>query len=280
MPFGDISVLISAAWLNRHIHDAHLVVIDCRWRLNDPGFGEKAYAAAHIPGAQRLDLDRDLSAPKSHYGGRHPLPDPMSFERSMSTRGIGPDTYVIAYDDDAAGAARLWWCLSYYGHTRVSILDGGITAWVGAGLPLSTDAARPTPPSKFVAHPDPRMTVDYQTVATVSSRLTLIDVRNPERFSGTVEPVDTRAGHIPGAMNIPYATLLESNGQYHHPSTLRQMLAPVLEETSQPVVYCGSGVTACIGVAALRQIGGDPLLYPGSWSDWIQHAGAPIAGPS
>ncbi len=282
MPFGKAPTLVDSTWLSNHLNNPDVAVLDCRWRLADPDFGVQAYATGHIPGARHIDLDRDLSGPRGYYGGRHPLPDPESFERTLSVLGVGPDTHVVCYDDDAAAAARCWWCLSYYGHAKVSILDGGISLWTARGLALSTQEELPAvPPSlPFVANPDPRMTVGYETLRVAASRLTLIDARQSERFQGRIEPVDSIAGHIPGAVNVPYSTLLDEHGQYRTGEDLRARFAPYLDQSSTPVVYCGSGVTACVAAVGLQQIGIAPLLYPGSWSDWIQHQGAPIADSS
>lgn len=282
MPFGKAPTLVDSTWLSNHLNNPDVIVLDCRWRLNDPHFGANAYKTGHIPGARHVDLNRDLSGPPGHYGGRHPLPDPESFERTLSALGVRPDAHVVCYDDDAAGAARCWWCLSYYGHAQVSILDGGIALWTARGLTLSNQEEPPAQPHSlpFVASPDPRMTVGYETLRVAGSRLTLIDARNAERFQGQVEPVDPIGGHIPGAVNVPYSSLLDEHGQYRSQEDLQERLAPYLSLASAPVVYCGSGVTACVGAVALRQIGVAPLLYPGSWSDWIQHQGAPIASSS
>lgn len=276
MSDGNVALLVSPIWLSQHLTDPDIVVVDCRWRLADPSYGDNAFSQGHIPGAVRLDLDRDLSAPRGRYGGRHPLPPPLAFEQKLSELGIGEDTHVICYDDDASGSARAWFCLTYYGHSRVSVLDGGMAAWVKAGYPLTKAAAIVTP-QPFVARPDPRLVVDYQTVNHLRTVLPVIDARAPERFYGEVEPVDAVAGHIPGALNYPHTAVLTPEGSYRSREELQQLFAPVLGQSHPPIVYCGSGVTACINLIALRHAGADSLLYPGSWSDWIQHEDAPIA---
>lgn len=278
MPFAKAPVLVDVHWLSQHLHDPLVVVLDCRWRLNDPEFSQQAYRAGHIPGARSVRLDRDLSAAPGRYGGRHPLLPPQDFEAAMAALGVGADSYVIAYDDDAAGSARLWWCLSFYGHERVSILDGGLPAWMAAGLPLSDqESLWDVPTRPFRASPDPALVVDYQSVRTLAGCLPLIDARAPERFAGVIEPVDRVGGHIPGAVNIPYQSLLRDDGRFRDARDLRRQFAPVLEAGSSPIVYCGSGVTACVVAAGLNHIGAQPIVYPGSWSDWIQHEDAPIA---
>lgn len=275
MPFSAAPPLVSARWVRDHLSDPSLIILDCRWRLTDPGFGDQAYAEAHIPGSRRVDLDRDLSDSQGRYGGRHPLPQPAAFEESMRGLGVNSESRIVCYDDDSAGAARCWWALTFYGHQNVSVLDGGLAAWIDAGYPL-TQKVNTNPRGTFVSRPDPRMVADYQTVRTLQNVLPVIDARAPERYAGTVEPIDARAGHIPGAVNYPYAALLSENGAFKDPESLRRIFSPVADVTDSPIVYCGSGVSACVVVLAMRHIGLNPLLYPGSWSDWIQHEDAPI----
>lgn len=275
MPNSNRPLLVRPDWLFEHIFDPTIVVVDCRWRLGNPSYGDQAFFEGHIPGAVRLDMERDLSAPPGRYGGRHPLPSPRIFERKLSDLGIGHQTHVVCYDDDAAGSARAWFCLTYHGHAQVSVLDGGVRAWLAAGYPLSQDPPA-TQPKSFVARPNPRLVVDYQTVSHLRDVLPLIDARAPERFHGEIEPVDAVAGHIPGAVNYPHTAVLTEQGTYRSREELQQLFAPVLDQAHPPIVYCGSGVTACINLLALRQAGVESLLYPGSWSDWIQHEDAPI----
>ncbi len=277
MPYSQTPALVSANWLNHHRADPSLIVVDCRWRLTDKDFGRQAFTQGHIPNSQRLDLDRQLSSPPGRYGGRHPLPEPEQFSAAMEEIGISDSSYVVCYDDDMAGAARLWWCLLYYGHAQVSVLDGGIKAWVKAGYSLEPGGAATVAPGQFTEQPDPRMVVGYQTVRSLAPVYPVIDARNPERYSGTVEPMDRVGGHIPGALNVPYPSLLTEEGTFHDPHTLNDIFAAILHQSSQPIVYCGSGITACVDALALRHTGAEPLLYPGSWSDWIQHEDAPIA---
>ncbi len=274
MPFSDVAALISASWLQDRVDNPEVVILDCRWRLTDPQYGARVYAEGHIPGARRVDLNTDLSSPPGDFGGRHPLPGPEAFTALMTRLGVGPDSYVVCYDDDAAGAARCWWLLQFYGHDKVSVLDGGYGAWVANGGQVSTAIPNPTA-GRFQSHADPRMTADYQTIATLRDEWPLIDSRARERYSGAQEPIDRVGGHIPGAVNIPYSQALNADGTYRSATELREVFRSVAEK--DPMVYCGSGVSACVNVLALRLLGSEPLLYPGSWSDWIQHTDAPIA---
>lgn len=277
MPFSNAPALVSVEWLRQHLDDPGVVILDCRWRLTDRGFGAEAYAAAHIPRARRVDMETDLSAPPGLYGGRHPLPSPQDFEQLMRRLGVRSDSYVVCYDDDAAGAARCWWCLSYFGHSRVSVLDGGMAAWVRAGCSLESGGQKPiAEPGNFAARPDPRMVVGYQTVKNAGAVVPVLDARAPERYRGTVEPLDRVGGHIPGAVNLPYGTLLGEDGLFRRPAELAQILAPWLGSEQDPILYCGSGVTACVLALGMRHAGAEPLVYPGSWSDWIQHQDAVI----
>lgn len=275
MPFSSVPPLVTADWLHDHIDDPSVVVLDCRWRLTDAQYGKVAYEGGHIQNARHVDLDRDLSDPVGRYGGRHPLPSPDHFQKVMEDAGVTSESFVVCYADDAAAAARCWWLLQYYGHPKAGVLDGGIDAWQKAGYPLSCDTPEPAH-GQFAASPDPRMVADYRTVESVVSRVPVIDARAPERFRGDIEPIDIKAGHIPGAVNHPYSAVLNEDGTYLASAELHRSFAPILRDHTPAIVYCGSGVTACVDILALKLAGIEALLYAGSWSDWIQHEGAPI----
>jgi thiosulfate/3-mercaptopyruvate sulfurtransferase len=241
-----------------------LAVVDCRWRLGEPGRGRELYEEGHIPGAGFLDVDTDLSAPPGD--GRHPLPEPDAFARAAARAGIGPRSTVVAYDEGGeGGAARLWWLLRHFGHPAVAVLDGGLRAWRERGAPLSTGTSAP------VAIPiDPHARTDDVILAEeIEERLgdgslDLIDARAPQRYSGELEPIDPVAGHIPGARNVPFAELAPG-GRYLPPAELREHL----RTGGDAVAYCGSGVTAAHIVLAAEAAGlRPPRLYPGSWSQW------------
>lgn len=269
-------LLVTTTWLNSHLSENHQVILDCRWKLTDPEYNTKLYRESHIPGAQPIDLHHDLSSPPGQYGGRHPLPDLVQFASVMAIRGVAPNTHVICYDDDGAGAARCWWLLTFYGHTNVSILDGGFGAWQSEGRPTGSGLPSVVSPGSMDSHPNLSLVVDYETLRVAGHALTLVDARAPERFSGAVEPVDRVGGHIPGARNMPFTTAFYDDGHYRSPDELRHMWASLVSPNRPTVVYCGSGVTACVDAFALRLAGFDSILYPGSWSDWIQHDDAPI----
>ncbi len=267
-----MSPLIGAAELAARLDDPAWRVADCRWYLGEPERGRAAYAAGHLPGAIYVDLERHLSAPRGP--GRHPLPDLAEFAAAMGRLGIGSDHTVVAYDDrGGAVAARLWWLLRHAGLEAAYVLDGGLTAWQAEGLPLTADVPR-HPPAEFHAGPGAMPTVGRDELRSLLGEATVLDARSPARYRGDEEPVDPVAGHIPGAVNLPYEGNLGAHQRFLDPHELRARYpaggAPV-------VVYCGSGVTACHDVLAMEVAGLDrAALYPGSWSDWSA-AGYPVA---
>jgi thiosulfate/3-mercaptopyruvate sulfurtransferase len=268
--------LISAEQLARRL-DGDTRVVDVRWYLQDPGLGRRRYASAHLPGAVFLDLDTDLSDTTVEDAGRHPLPDRETLAGLLGRLGIGNQHTVVAYDDSGGAiAARLWWLLRWLGHADVAVLDGGWRAWTDAGLPTTPDVPE-HPPASFTIHPPLTKVVDRSTVQHRGDSV-LYDARAPERYFGEVEPVDPIAGRIPGAVNIPTATLLGPGGRFLPPEELATTLGPT---TEQSIASCGSGVTACAVILAAVAAGlPEPALFPGSYSEWSR-AGLPVAsGPS
>lgn len=228
--------------------------MDCRFELGLPGRGRELYLAGHVPGASFLDVEADLAAPPARPGGRHPLPAADDFARAAGAAGIGPGVFVVAYDQGmSGGAARLWWLLRHFGHDAVAVLDGGIGAWAG---PL--EAGEPAvEPAEFAprARRDDTIEPEELEPRLGEEGLLVLDARAPERYRGEVEPIDPVAGHIPGARNRPYTEAGEI------PAEIRA--------AEEIVVYCGSGITACVDLLALARAGrADARLYPGSWSDW------------
>lgn len=253
--------LVSPDWLLAHLDDPQVRVVDCRFVLGQPGAGRRRYLAEHIAGAAFLDLDTDLADPLGDgLRGRHPLPSAERFTAAVRGAGIGATSHVVAYDEHASGgAARLWWLLRHFGHESVSVLDGGLSAWSG---PTSSGAPSISP-GNFVARPRTDDTVDLADIEPEpgSTARVLVDARAPERFRGEVEPIDPVAGHLPGAVNAPFA------------APLPQGLARTDDEI---VVYCGSGVTACVVLLRLAAAGrADAKLYPGSYSEWTNR-GLPV----
>ncbi len=272
------SVLITAGeLLDRLGRGERPAILDVRWRLDQPD-GRDAFAAGHIPGAVYVSLDDGLSDHGVAGRGRHPLPSGVRLQDAARRWGVNSGQPVVVYDDwNRAGSARAWWVLTAAGLTDVRILDGGLAAWRAAGGELSTGQKRPSPGDVTVAHRDlyhgALATLTADQVAERASA-TLIDARAPERFRGDVEPVDPIAGHIPGAINVPSTSLLDSDGRFLDAAALRSRFADLGPDIG---VYCGSGVTAAVVLAALSTIGVDGALFPGSWSQWSGEPGRAVS---
>ena len=270
--------LVDPKWLAEHLDHKPLRVVDCRWYLTDPEGGRAEYEAGHIPGAAYMSIDTDLSA--DHGPGRHPVPTPEEIAHRLGIRGIGDRDYVVGYDDAGGGiAARLWWMLKSIGHQRVGILDGGIQAWVASGGDL--DTAEPSWPMGALSVLGASQTVDRETLAGRLGEITMLDARAPDRYRGETEPIDAAAGHIPTAINVPYAGNLGADGRFLPADELRARYESAgIDDAASTVVYCGSGVTACHNILAMDVAGlGTATLYPGSWSDWSASAGPVATGP-
>lgn len=274
------TTLIETDELSALVAMSDAIVVDCRFDLADVVAGLQAYLAGHIPGAVYARLDEDLSGPPFTDHGRHPLPSPDRMIDLFQRLGINRGQQVVVYDDaNGAIAARLWWMLRYMGHEAVAVLNGGIAHWSAAGLPLR-GGREENAPGDFSGAPREGWLVRMDDVA--ASRL-LIDSRAPERYRGEIEPLDSKAGHIPGALNHPFEANWTEDGRFLSPDTLRRQWAVVMGERvpEDVIFYCGSGVTACNNLLALAHAGlGDGRLYAGSWSDWISDPTRPIAtGP-
>ena len=276
--------LVSTAWLAARLNDPGIRIADVRWYLFEKDkTGRAEYARGHIPGAIYLDIDSDLASPRGQGPGRHPLPRAEHFAEAMAHAGIGAQTHIIAYDDHGgATAARLWWLLRYFGHDAASLLDGGITTWLAEGRALQTDA--PTfPRANFVPRARPEMIGDRDAVEKMRTdpRALILDSRVAERYTGKIEPIDPRAGHIPGAINAPLAGNLRApdDFRFRDAADLRARFASLgADDAKHIVAYCGSGVNACQNIFAL-ELAGFALaqLYEGSWSDWSSDPNAPLA---
>ena len=269
--------IVSVSWLAEHLDDPGLRIADVRWSLTGPS-GRERYADGHLPGAIHLDIDRDLSTP-GDGPGRHPLPAAEKLARVLGAAGIGNEHLVIAYDDAGGSvAARLWWLYRHFGHEgRAAVLDGGIAAWVGAGLPITCEPA---------SHPAVRWTpgdvrddvVDAEAVANRSPAVVLLDARSPERYRGEIEPVDPRPGHIPGAISAPWASNLDGEGRFLPRQQLRERYASLVAGGGPVVASCGSGITATHDLLAMELAGlEEGRLYEGSWSDWSSDPSRPVA---
>lgn len=274
--------LIDAASLRRELGHSTLAVIDCRFELADPASGERAYLAGHIPGAHYAHLDRDLSDLSRPGRGRHPLPESDAFCARLERWGITPAHQVVAYDaDNGMFAARLWWMLRLLGHRRVAVLDGGLAAWQAEGGELERSTPR-AGGGQYKARFDSRAIV---TTAVIAARLAsgnglLLDARAAPRFRGDAEPLDPRAGHIPGAVNRPFLHNLASDGRFLPADILAGQFHALVGagQPSEVVHMCGSGVTACHNLLAMEHAGlAGSRIYAGSWSEWVSESSRPVA---
>lgn len=279
----SLARLLSPEDLAQRLGQSDLKILDCRFALEDPGYGRRAHAAGHLPGACFADLEHDLSAPViPGRTGRHPLPDPQQLCQRLREWGVSNDSQIVLYDDGpGAFAARAWWLLLWLGkRDGVYLLDGGLNAWRAAGLPLDSEQPQPAA-GHFEGHPDHDLVLEAGELLQrlAEPELTLLDARGLPRFRGEVEPIDPVAGHIPGAQCAPFIDNLGDDGRFLPAETLRQRFAALLgsRPQAQLVAYCGSGVTACHNLFALC-LAGYPLgrLYAGSWSEWITDPDRPV----
>lgn len=274
--------LINVQDLQSRIDEPNLRIVDCRFDLADASAGRRGYRDGHVPGAVFADLDEDLAAPVSARSGRHPLPDVDTFAITLGRLGIGNASDVVVYDaGNGAVAARAWWLLRWIGHSQVRLLDGGLAQWISSGRQLVAGEQQ-YPLQRFVPHPwhDKVLTTaelvgDLDAIAGMK----LVDARDAARFRGEVEPIDPVAGHIPGAINVPFPASLQDDGTFKSKAELEALWLTVLgEDKGTPwSVMCGSGVTAChLAISAMEAGFTEPRLYVGSWSEWIRDPARPV----
>ena len=275
--------LVSVTELQALMASGRSRIVDCRFNLMHPDSGRKEYHDGHIPGSVYAHLDDDLAGPVTAASGRHPLPDPEMFVQTAGQWGIDNETQVVVYDHaNGAIAARLWWLLRWLGHNKVAVLDGGMSAWTGAGGELETKGVEFTPRT-FVGTPDPSLVATTDEIAAAvaaGDELNLVDARDAPRFDGEMEPIDTVAGHIPGALNMPFVDGVGPDGVWlsveHHGRRWDKLLSGRPERPL--ITMCGSGVTACHLLLSARLSGRpEPRLYVGSWSEWIRDEKRPVA---
>jgi thiosulfate/3-mercaptopyruvate sulfurtransferase len=278
MPFETV---ITCADLLPNLHAEDWVIIDCRFDLTQPDWGLIEYKELHIPGAVYASLDTDVASPRTSTSGRHPLPESSAFLLSMSRLGIDETSQVVVYDSTSNSfAARLWFLLKLYGHSRVAVLDGGFGEWMRQGLPIKSGIEE-NPQKSFRGIPKMDQiatTYDVEQVYRKPDWL-IIDARSPERYSGLLETIDTVAGHIPGAVNRYYGLNLDLNGLFLPADNLRQQFETLTKgyRPENIIVYCGSGVTSTHHIIAMSIAGLHlPRLYVGSWSEWIRDPSHPI----
>lgn len=282
--FGTV---ISAIEFAKGLSERDVVLVDCRYALGKPGWGRASYLDKHLPGAVYADLEQDLSGPvAADSTGRHPLPAKQELVSLIRRLGITNASQVVAYDEGPGymAAARLWWMLKWSGHDAVAVLDGGILRWTDLGFPLEREVHTPKP-GDFQPHFRDEMVVSAAEIedSLGVGDLTLIDSRSADRFRGENETIDPVAGHIPGALCLPFDQNLDSTSAFLAPDALRRRFLGIVGEqgASGVAFYCGSGVTAAHNVLAFYHAGlGLPRLYPGSWSEWITDPLRPVeTGP-
>ena len=274
-----MSILISAAELAAVLPTVR--VLDVRWSLAAPD-GRAAHLAGHVPGAVYVDLDSELARHGDPRDGRHPLPDTADLQEAARRWGLNDGDTVVVYDGAGnLAAARAWWLLRDAGVADVRLLDGALPAWTAAGLPLATGPERPER-GTITLRPHLLSTVDIDGAAEFPDRGVLLDARAGERYRGETEPVDPRAGHIPGAVSAPTSDNLAEDGTFLPADRLRERFTALGVTEDRPVAaYCGSGITAAHTVVALTIAGFAPALYAGSWSQWANHPDRPVAtGPA
>ena len=277
-------ILVSATELNSIRNHSDYVIFDCRFDLNDTHAGLKAYLEAHVPGAVYAHLDDDLSSPITSTSGRHPLPDEALFASFLARSGWSPGKQVLAYDDAGGSiAARLWWLMKYFGHDCGALLDGGINVWREAGFELESGQSNPAVQQAARFHANRKLVHSVSDIieGLSSGDILLVDARAAERFAAQVEPIDTVAGHIPGAVNYPFMLNLAADNSFHPVNRLHGAFRRLAGDFDvQDLVHmCGSGVTACSNIFAAELAGLEgSKLYVGSWSEWIRDPSRPV-GP-
>jgi len=277
-----MDALVGTEWLASRLGEPGLVVADVRWYLDPARRGRDAWRAGHLPGAVFLDVDEDLSAPGGGRGlpaGRHPWPSEEQVARVAGAAGIGPGVSVVAYDDASGSvAARLWYLLRAHGHEDVAVLDGGIAKWRAEGRPVTADVPR-VAPAAFAGRLRPGFVIGKAALVAAHRQRLVLDARAAERYRGETEPIDPRAGHVPGAKSAPWTGNLTSDlvPVFLPPAALRRRYGGLGAARQEPVVYCGSGVNACHDLLALHLAGLRGTLYPGSWSEWSSDPSLPLA---
>lgn len=272
--------IVPMKWLLARMNEPDVVIVDCRFHLAEPNLGRRQYEESRIPGAVYFDLEKDLSRPVTEHGGRHPLPDLDRLAGKLGQAGLERSSRVVAYDDQGgAMASRFWWLLKYMGHEQIFVLEEGFTAWQHAGYPITSAQPPIRVPVNYSYEIQTQMLADMNEVreASASGAAQLIDSRAPRRYAGLDEPIDGKAGHIPGAANRFWKDNLLEHGKWKPTEQLRRECS-VLANGKPIIVYCGSGVTACPNVLALSDADmANVKLYAGSWSDWISYSENPIA---
>lgn len=277
------SQLISVQDLRDLLDDKGLRIVDCRFDLGQPEAGRAAYLDSHIPGAVYAHLDDDLAGPVTEDSGRHPLPEPDRLAKTLGEMGVASDTKVVVYDaGNGAMAARAWWLLRWLGHDDVKLLNGGFGAWTTAGAPTRA-GAEVADAQIFEANPRNEWVITTDELVEAAGRISemnLFDARDAARYRGEVEPIDSIAGHVPGARNLPLTESLNADGEFLDSAALKTLWQGALgTNPDEPwAVMCGSGVTAChIALSGIEAGRVEPRVYVGSWSEWIRDPARGVA---
>lgn len=279
MPYETV---VSRDVVADHLDDPNWLLFDCRFDLADPDAGRRAYQVGHVPGAVYVHLDEELAGPVGPETGRHPLPDPGAFADRLRRWGVTPERQLVAYDDGPGHmAVRFWWLCRHFGFRDVAVMSGGFAAWRAEGRPITGEEAQRAPGELAPSlRDDDHVDADTLQRELEKSALLLLDARAAERFRGESEPIDAKAGHVPGALNRPFTENLDEAGEFKPPEQLRREFERLLggREAEQVAHMCGSGVTACHNLLAMEHAGlVGSKLYPGSWSEWITDPDRPIA---
>lgn len=272
-----MSNFVTSKWLYEHIKDKDLVIVDCRADLFDKEYGKRLYNEGHIEGTQFLDVKKDLAGEVKEHGGRSPLPDLEKFKEKLEFIGISDNTTVVAYDEaELAGAERLWWMLKYLGHTKVYVLNGGIKAWVREAYPLTVEI-KEMKKGKINIRLNKNLITDMIEVKANKDKegFIIVDSRAKERYKGEIEPIDKKAGHIPGALNYHWKDVLKENSEFKSKEDIKAHFKK-LQVYKNIVLHCGSGIDACGNFIAMSEIDMKPRLYVGSWSDWVSYENNPV----
>lgn len=269
--------LVSTEWLHNNIGKDNTIIFDCRFDLMDAGYGLKSYKDGHIKNAILINLDYDLAGEKQQHGGRHPLPEMEKFKDLLENSGVNNNSNIVIYDDgDLAGASRLWWMMKYIGIDKVYILSGGIKLWKNRGYDVTTEETCIKSKGKINLNIQKYMEVSMEHVRNnlKNSESLIIDSRSKERYLGLIEPVDSKSGHIPGAKSFDWQENFKG-GLILDVKELKKRFNDI-KEYKEIIVHCGSGITGCVNILALDEVGIDSKLYVGSWSDWSSYEENPI----
>lgn len=273
-----MSNFVSPQWLYDHIDDKNIVIADCRTDLFDKEYAERVYQSGHIKNAFLLDVKKDLSAEPKEHGGRSPLPELNVLKDKLESIGVSNDKIVVAYDEaELAGAERFWWMLKYLGHEKVYVLNGGINAWTQAGYQLTQENPK-AERGNLDINLNKDIIIDIFEVKNKIGKegFVIVDSRASERYKGEVEPIDRKAGHIPGAKNYPWKEVLNDKCEFKSKDKLKEHFRN-LDKYNEIVLQCGSGIDGCGNFIAMDEIGFKPKLYVGSWSDWVSYDDNPVA---